>query len=442
MPSVGALLCIGLLMTAGRSQDDFRWEHFNPRDPFSEQPQTPPPVQEAPAKSTRHFHHNKTPKQSGKSRNESDRKLARMKSDRERETNLPVCQPPVLSYFNIRILQNQKERTADVRELSFCRANTSTCCTFKDFKRIQRTFLKGARKYNRMMEFVEETLTLFKGPAFWKGFAKLAREQNKDCLGQQRMEQQMFEGKELGKDDKTPIERLLSDPRILKREAREIDILLEDFHNYSRTTFYFFANIICTICDPFQNAKFQIEKSKLSLSPATCSQIIQNRSFELRLAKSFMNFIFPVSNYISCLEQEKSAFVASMVRTLLTKTRVEELESKFGDCLYDINRANGICGQLCGRALAKFSFEHFSVTDVKSALKTLFQFVNRSPIDDFYERVKKESFENILDEEGEVEFFERANINHAEGIMDTLHITLDYSGANPFLSYMTKSFWN
>jgi hypothetical protein len=385
---------------------------------------------------------NKKIKRSGPAAHKSQRRLGRNGPKMGRADDIPICQPPVLSFFNIRIMQNQKPRPAVDRETTFCRANQSTCCSVKDFKRVQKFFVRGTKKYQRMMEFIEETLTLFKGNAFWSGFQKLVT--SGSCVKQQRRNNRI-ENKYLGgnTDEKpAPIEAFLGSPSSLREQQRIIDLLLEDFKPFSKTTFYFYSNIICTVCDPFQNTKFHLESNSLSLSPDSCFQIIQNRLYELRLAKLMLTFLFPVSNYISCLEQEKSSsFVATMVRIQSTEQELLKTEQSLNECLYDLNTNKYDCPKFCNRRLAVFSFTYFTIIDLKSALKTLFQFVNARSIDEYYEHIKEELFENILDEDREVEFFEKANLHHTENIMETMVVQLQYSGANPFLSYMNKKFW-
>lgn len=346
----------------------------------------------------------------------------------------PQCQRPVLTFFNIRVPQNQSPRDAVDKELDFCRGNIKTCCSFDDFKALQPMFRRGSKRFNRIMEFVEETLTLFRGNLFWTLFKKIIQKQ--DCVLQQ--DSQKSTKKNMIREY---FEKAKDTGYILPEQRRKIGDLLDDFKAYKSTTFYFFSNIICTVCDPMQNSKFRLESNFLFLSPDSCSQIIKNKLYELKLTELLNTFLYPVANYLSCHAQEESNSVASVLKTSIDFDKITSLIETLTNCLYDLVPRSKECQQFCVRSMDRFEFDHFKPFDLKSALKTIYEFINKTPIEWYYEGIKRENFENLLDEDNDVEFFERANIHHAETILENIDVRIEYSGANPFLSYMNKNFW-
>lgn len=347
----------------------------------------------------------------------------------------PQCQRAVLTYFNIRVPQNQAPRDSVDQELDFCRGNIKTCCSYDDYRVLQPMFKRGAKRFDRIMEFVEEMLTVFRGKLFWNSFRKI--NQKTDCIMQQ--DGQKGTKKNLIKE---LFEKARERGTVLPDQRRQISNLLSDFKAFKSTTFYFYSNIICTVCDPVQNSKFRLETNHLLLSPDSCSQIIRNQLYELKLTELLNTFIYPIANYLSCHAQEESNSVASVLKTSIGLETIKDKIRTLNSCLYDLVPKKEDCQQYCVRRMDRFEFSHFTPFDLKSALKTIYEFVNKMPIEWYYEGIKKEPYENLMDEDKEVEFFERANIHHAETILENIDVRIEYSGANPFLSYMNKKFWS
>lgn len=377
----------------------------------------------------------------------SNRKLHKQKKKTINNNDKgPICQSAVLSFFNIRYTQDLLPRKATERELNLCPKNTKTCCGFKEISSISHTFKRGARLYQRNMEYIEELLTLFKGSAFNRLINR--HKDDEICINQQNEQTNNSTieitdpiiGKKTNDEVyNNPLRELLKDDKFREWFPR-IDQLLEDLSGFSTTQFYYYANLVCTICDPRQNVNFKLDYLNLMFSPESCNQIIRNDLFEVRFSEFLRDFLYPLVNYIGCVEQRTDKI--SLTTGLHLKIDLKELnvrKEKLVGCLF--KTAGATCQSLCKKSLNTFSFNYFQIGDVKTSLKFLFEMIHNSDIEDYYVKIKGIEFDVDSEDEDQIVFYESANISYNEKIMMDLKLQLHYQGINPFFSQINKSFW-
>lgn len=136
---------------------------------------------------------------------------------------------------------------------------------------------------------LEELLVLFKGRAF-DHVINLIRQTNDKCdyIFSTASDKQTFV-------DKTH----------LIEQADLIESLLVDLEFYTKRQQWFYADFICSICNPLNQRYISIsaERSTLKVHVSTCSHMLEIKDFEVRVALQFHNFINPYIRVVECLNQ-------------------------------------------------------------------------------------------------------------------------------------------
>ena len=389
----------------------------------------------------------KLKKKIAKNPKNSNRKLHKQKKKTLNNNDKgPICQSAVLSFFNIRSSQDLLPIKATEHELNLCSKNTKTCCGFKEISSISHTFKQGARLFQRNMEYIEELLTLFKGSAFSRLINR--HKGDESCINQQN-EQTNNSAEEILEPitGKKTNDELYNNPLrdLLKNDNfREwypiIEQLLEDLTSFSTTQVYYYANLVCTICDPRQNVSFKLDHFELKFSPESCNQIIRNDLFEVSFSEFLRDFLYPLVNYIGCVEQRTDKIsLTTGLHLKIDLGEFNERKDRLRGCLF--KTAGVTCESLCKKSLKTFSFNYFQIGDVKTSLKFLFRMIHNSDIEDYYVKIKGIEFDVDFENEDEIVFYESANISYSEKIMLDLKLQLDYEGINPFFSQINKDFW-
>lgn len=336
-----------------------------------------------------------------------------------------VCNSAVLSYFGIVINNELKPEKSSKETLRFCSGNVETCCTENDFFDVQEYFLIGAKRYQQMMEYIEEILVSFKGTYFWMLLSRLLTK-NRCLLGEEISNL---------KSQNIP---LFYEENAYISFAEKIEELLENFKMYSRTQLYINMNIICTICDPLQNNQFDLFSKSVKLSSQTWNVMLENHIFEAKLEQIFLQFIYPIANFINCVDEDSTV---GKINSRFTVKSIQAILDELKGCQENLEKESN-CIEQRKLNFITFKFAYIDIDNVKVALKTIFEKMNKTKIEKYYLRVKNRNYTDDEEDDKEIPFFEPANINPKEKVMKELHVIPSDQGINPFYSYMNKKFLN
>ena len=200
----------------------------------------------------------------------------------------PQCNSDLLKIFGIE--SDLKEPIFVTRNVKqYCRRNEITCCENSHIEATQMNYYNSANKLRKRLELLEELFVMFKGPARDRVIGALTGEK---C-------QYVFDRLKISRDEFTS-------SKYLDMQSDTIGSLLVDLEIYIKRQQWFFANTICTLCNPLNHKHFQIEDKKLTITShvSICSEILEIRDFEIRVAEIFDKFINPFVNLVNCLNKE------------------------------------------------------------------------------------------------------------------------------------------
>lgn len=215
-------------------------------------------------------------------------KLNDINRDADPET---ICNPAFLAAFGITsTLHGLFAATSN--EKRFCRRNELTCCTDENILSTKKHYDKAAEQLRYRVDMLEEVLTMFKGPIFHKAIFSIKKNTNRQC-------DYLFE---------TPEKRIeFVSMNYLEEQSEIITSLLIDLEDYVKRQKWFYADFICTICNPMNHQYIQMteNKSSLQINVTTCSEILEIQDFETRIADLYLRFINPYINILKCIQLEE-----------------------------------------------------------------------------------------------------------------------------------------
>lgn len=340
----------------------------------------------------------------------------RFKTIKRKSVNVPKCDKDVLSMIGIKQSQESAiPATFAIR--GFCYRNQYSCCSAKEIKSLQATFKEQAHLYNQEADVIEELLTLFRGPKFFE-FAKDFYENGDGDMAK-------------CKSKATDINPDYWNSENQGLWMEELRSLLLDFERYTKRNVYWAANTVCTLCNPFNHRFFQSSSKTLQGNEATCREMLEEKDYELRLAKLFHYFLRPTALVMNCVKYEEYRKSPSEVAQkeaekdkkadkegdnagetrveAINMEKVEELLADFEFCYMKVDSEPERCKSLCNRKMATYQFVVPFFRQARQALKAVFEyFLDDDSIDDYYEEVKKDEFpldrKDII-----VEFFKKAD---------------------------------
>lgn len=338
----------------------------------------------------------------------------RFKTTTRKSVKVPSCNKDVLSLIGIKQSQ-QTAVPATFAIRGFCYRNQYSCCSAKEIKSLQATFKQQAALYNQEADVIEELLTLFRGPKYFefvKDFEENAKGEMSKCKSK---------ATDVNSDYWT------SENQGLWME--ELRSLLLDFERYTKRNVYWAANTVCTLCNPFNHRFFDSSSKTLQGNEATCREMLEEKDYELRLAKLFHYFVRPTALVMNCIKYEEYLKDPTEVAKAeaekdkkagkegdnegetkvegIDMAKVEELLADFEFCYMKVDSEPERCESLCNRKMATYQFVIPFFKQARQALKAVFEyFLDDDSIDDYYEDVKKETFP--LDRKDiTVEFFKK-----------------------------------
>lgn len=340
-----------------------------------------------------------------------------------------VCKVDVLKHFGMgraNFFEFAKRSNIDIK--AYCRRNLYTCCSVDHIESLASIFQRATEKLRKLFEPIEELLTLFRGPVY-KNFINDMRG-DEICAG-------FIEESMVLNEQKT---EYFFDPEHTKARNEEIFSLLVDLEYYIKHQIWFYGNMICTICNPDENKFFSMKSSKPRITALmnTCSDILEAYEFELRLAKLYNGFFKPLTDLISCREDNFNEGEVSL--SYIPFDQIRSMERKFRSCYSNLSEKNADCVDICSKSLTTFSPNVDIHTPFKEALRIIFRKFTKKDIVDYYREIKQEEFEDVHLQS--VYFFmsnwSRVNSQEAKNFAWKFSI----QGANIYNNHISKKFYN
>jgi hypothetical protein len=373
-----------------------------------------------------------------------------------------ICQASVLRRFNLPVDNNVAPRVATEDELNYCYNNRRSCCTVDQIRAAGSHLSKANKKYMRMMDFLEELLSAFVGRKIYQFVERLSESQK--CLSRQRSAGNFHDiGFSLSHDCNPEDLRTKYFDFIWLYKCKRLDIindrareLLEEFPRYSRNMRYFYGNLICSVCDPRENAMFRKTDDgtgHLKISIESLNQMLRNQLFEHEVRDFVVRVARAMANYIYCHEeQNEKKLVKNFSEEKEKDPEPPERLAQMNECLLNTRKAELKCADLLKSNLTNFGFHYLDIRNIKEILDSFYFLLNGHSIQKYYKRVKNSIFlfregkhdqikqdEVFNDDVTEVVFFPK--VEASDDTWENLVYEMREDGANPFYSFFTKSVW-
>ena len=175
------------------------------------------------------------------------------------------------------------------QEKQYCPKNEMTCCTSENIDSIQKDFRHGVRQLRRRTDMLEELLTLFKGQKFMDAIKELENPKNNYC-------DHVFEGN-------TEKRLEFIEESNLMNNSEHVANMLVDLEAYIKKQQWFYGNFVCAICNPYNHKYFRLgrDNSSMVVHSHTCTELFEQKDFELKIAELYRDFINPYANLAKCL---------------------------------------------------------------------------------------------------------------------------------------------
>lgn len=324
------------------------------------------------------------------------------------------CNTDLLDIFGISGTKLTHEKPATFNEKLYCSRNKNTCCSVDNIKSTNMAFAKGAQALKSKFEAVEELLTLFRGPLFQEKAMEFKK--YKQCSHWVNDIEIELSGEKFYFFDH-PTQKYMRDV---------FESLLLRTELYVKKNLWFYGDMICLVCSPEHQDYFNLKEnsSKIYMHTNTCSEMMGERDYELRLYTVYHKFIYKIMEFIECinanedelaekesmteeeLNKEKENKTKSTLFQPLNHDKVAKFQEDFIKCWDDEDVNEQECVDMCTKDLRtyKFPFENL-IHNYHASLQVLYKFLTEKSIEEYYTNIKEKNW-NLEDSENIVSFFQ------------------------------------
>ena len=330
------------------------------------------------------------------------------KLNRKQTTIPPRCNEELINAFGVygkRIKYFQKTET-------LCRRNQLSCCDEDHINSTRTSILNGMKELNNLYKFMEETYTLFKGPKVHSVLHLLKKTERCHFIIQNHSVISFDKPKEFFGD-------------FTKSSLNKIKRIIFDLKSFIVNNNTHYANILCTICNPFNSKYFDLNPkgSSVTVNYSACSASMEILDFELRMMSVYNNFIKVITDLYKC----KNNWTADTDYGInpIEYHKIEHLMSNFKDCYHDFSLNKARCLDLC--KLKNFGVYKLPIPFFESlarAAKVLFPAFMGISLKKFYEETDRAGqMENIIDKA--IYFYPVNNPNYINYKIENLILKFD-----------------
>lgn len=334
-----------------------------------------------------------------------------------------ICKPEILNAFGIaqKVARTHLSTSADKR---YCRRNNLSCCVTGFLEKTRKTFQKGIKELNKKFEIIEELLVQFKGKMFKKLMKKVAK--YKECHN-------VLDGGIYKASDFT-------NPTFMEEKADNLMSLLIDMEIYLKRQSWFFANFLCSICNPLNHKYFTPTANGMNLkvNMSTCSDIMEMKDFEIRLHDLYSNFVSKLANFVACKSPE---YISQLIPYENNAIEIQKQDLK--ECYKPNFKLNDPhCQNTCSKSISHYKFPMKIFSSAGVALKIIYEYLTKRPIARFYKNVKKREFlEDDISGDNSIEFYTVNNEAFKKLKMLNLKWTISAeNGISIFTDHMSKRY--
>lgn len=335
------------------------------------------------------------------------------------------CDNTVLTAFGITGPGYKTPVLATADETAYCRRNKYTCCTVKNYEETIPNFTENAKKFMKVIEPIEELLTLFKGPAYKEFINKVSNK--KEC-------------KAIVKDfvdsSGTPID--FFSEIYTKRRLNEVKSLLGSIESYMKKMLSFHANLICAMCNPYSNKYFNLKEgnSEIKVVMATCSDIMEGYEYDLRLAQSYNIFFKVVAELAKCDQGLKPEDEPKM--PVIEAQKIKEMEENFQDCLKNFTIGNEKCQAICSKDMATYKPNIEFFVPSFQALRVIYKAIVGQEIEEYYQTTYQKAFPTKGPED--IKFFDDQSKSWVLYNISNIKWSYEATGIDVYQQHMSRRF--
>lgn len=292
------------------------------------------------------------------------------------------CNPDLLEYLGFKLEKNfERPSRSNAMLKSYCRKNKNSCCSNNEILSMQKAFNIGVESFERLMKPIEELLSLTNGHALENKLKKRKNDISYRCFRTTQVKN--FEGQ---------VEDITSNAVFQKgvEQARENLIELE---TYMKNHLSFYANIICTACDPMESSFFEQVGGVLKVTALVevCQEMVMLREFEVNFLKNYILFFKPLYNLFNCLEGSEEVN-NDLITDKIDWEYIRNLHLDYRNCDNQFSIENLACQRICAKNLNKLEFSYKVFLEIDLVLNKLFGILSGESLVDFYHRVYSEVY--------------------------------------------------
>lgn len=307
------------------------------------------------------------------------------------ETISGKCNKPLLEIlgFEVENKSDDSPKLSNYAEIDFCRKNRRTCCNAQEFNSVAKKYFTSLETFEKIVEPFEEFLTFFNGPKIHEEiFSKLTQENIAKANCQQYAVTNIVEI--------TP--DFDAESNYFKEKILEALSLLTEMPYYVKRQGWLYGNLICTVCNPFDQEYIQVTEKKIELTASenTCNELAELRTYENRLAVLYGDFIKPFLDTFACVTADSEhPFSKDNLLPKLNWAQVIKEAGLIETCYQEFSEKNS-CYELCEKSMTTFEVPVELQSGYVKALEAIFPILaNEMSASEFYLVRKMQNIDQI-----------------------------------------------
>lgn len=330
------------------------------------------------------------------------------------------CKTELLGAFGI-VSTEVKAIPSTYAEKKFCGRNIHSCCNAEQIESVKAGYINGEKALRKQFQVMEELFSLFVGPAYDQVFYELRNIDKCDnVLTQDSIDKEDF-----------------FDEEFIKREVDAVKTLSLNLKGYLNRQLWFYRDLVCTICNPFNHKFFDLGdgQSHLTVHVSMCSDMYEIKDYEAELVRVFAEFILPFVRLVECSKDE-----AVTVFNLDTDT-VSEMKGTLDECFaHSFNIEEDGCHEMCKKSLVEYKFPIEIFGMASKAEQVIYEKLTNKSINDFYELTRGEEW-TADDLDHEIDFFDPNNVTLKQYALADVEWKIEATeGVSVFHNEMSKLF--
>jgi hypothetical protein len=295
-----------------------------------------------------------------------------------------VCKKTLIQALGLSGINSQfSPFRASNEERHFCINSKYTCCNSKAFVSAQKWFIKNWDIFQQSQEWIQEILSLFRGPKYSILLNDLKK--NSKC--------HFFLFNSQNKEESLKF----FDEEEVKFNIDNIGKQSVQFGFYKKNIRAFYSNIICTICNPLNDANLILVpgETTINVNINTLEKRLEILEYEINLVRIVERFVYPLAKVIQChlgLQNDPTYFLP-----MIDFSKANLIQTQIDLCIADTTFSNLFCKLLMNIKIFKHQFSVDINHQTKQALKIIYLAMTGNMINNFYGKYKNDVKDEYFD---------------------------------------------